>query len=103
MLADALEKIKGVDGYRFTQETSWLGAPRRVGGERVWTRTRSQGAYLAPDRYREEVVSTTNLLPDTGFWEAVGIGERAWWLWSDEPDGPREWMEVPPDPNGGNV
>ena len=94
VLADAVDAIKGVEGYRFIQDLGTLRAPRRVGGERYWTTTRTEGAFLAPDLYREAVVSTTDLLPHSGYWEAVAIGEQAWFLRSSEPDGPREWTET---------
>jgi hypothetical protein len=94
VLADALSAIEGVEGYRFIQDLGTLRAPRRVGGDRYWTTTRTEGAFLAPDLYREAVVSTTDLLPSNGFWEAVAIGDRGWILWSSEPDGPREWIET---------
>lgn len=94
VLADAIGAIADVEGYRFVQDFGVLRPPRRVGGERSWTNTRTEGAYLAPDLYRERVVSTTDPLPFTGFWEAIAIGEDAWFLHSSDLDGRREWMET---------
>lgn len=104
VLARALAEITEVDGYRFTQEISWPRAPQRAGDDRVWARTRTHGAFLAPDRYREDVVQTDDPLgPGTGFARAVRIDGTQWWLVPADGLDDGEWREVPPDPHGGNV
>lgn len=91
--ADALSAIEGVEGYRFIQDLATLRAGRRVVDERFWVTTRSEGAYRAPDLYREGVVSTTDVLPIGGSWEMVAIGEDAWYR-ASESEGPGEWRET---------
>lgn len=104
VLDQALAGIEEVGGYRFTQEIAWPRAPRRAGDDRVWVRTRTQGAFLAPDRYKEEVVQTDDLLgPGVGFVRAVRIGAVQWWLVPAGGDGAVEWRELPPDSQDGNI
>ena len=104
ILEQAVAAITEVDGYRFTQEISWPQAPQRAGDERVWTRTRTNGAFLAPDRYKEEVVQNDDPLgPGTGFLRAVRIGGTLWWLVPAADEGDEQWREVPADAHGGNV
>lgn len=104
VLEQALAEIEEVGGYRFTQEIAWPRAPRRVGDDRVWAPTRTHGAFLAPERYKEEVVQTDDPLGSgMGFVRAVRIGGTQWWLVPAGDEGVVEWREVPPDAHGGNV
>ena len=81
MLDAALANMADADGYRFrrTLEHQELQRPTNLNNPvHVWVTERSTGAYLAPDRGREEVVGGSPGGSLLGLDVAVSNGGRTW-------------------------
>lgn len=93
LLADALDAIPGVAGYRFERVIDSYGpdpaAPGPIDDRPLrWSSRASHGSYLAPDRFIE-VVDDVEPDHEPEFWRAVQIGDDAWLEVSR--DGVRSW------------